>query len=322
MNLTGPDGKLLPLKADPFGFEAELRPSTASVVADSSDFVWTDAAYMAKRAEGEPRRKPMSIYEVHLGSWRRHLDGTFLTYDELADQLIPYVVDMGYTHIELLPISEHPLDEFLGLPADRPLRSDAPLRRAGRFRPLRRPRACGRSRRHPRLGAGAFPHRRARSGALRRHRSVRARRSAQGASIRTGTPRSTISVGTRWRISSIATHSTGSTGSISTACASTPSLRCSTSTIPAAKASGCPTRTAARRTARRSPSSVAPTSSSMEASPARSPSPRNRRLSPASRARPTPADSASASSGTWGGCTTRSNTCRAIRSIAAGATTR
>ena len=87
--LAGPDGALLPLKADPFGFEAELRPSTASVVADSSDFVWSDAGYMAKRGEGESRRKPMSIYEVHLGSWRRHLDGTFLTYDELADQLIP-----------------------------------------------------------------------------------------------------------------------------------------------------------------------------------------------------------------------------------------
>ena len=72
--LAGPDGHLLPLKADPFGFEAELRPSTASVVADSADFDWTDAEYMANRSRGEPRRKPMSIYEVHLGSWRRRLD--------------------------------------------------------------------------------------------------------------------------------------------------------------------------------------------------------------------------------------------------------
>ena len=126
--LTGPDGRLLPLKADPFGFEAELRPSTASVVADSSDFAWTDAEYMAKRAQGEPRRKPMSIYEVHLGSWRRHLDGTFLTYDELADQLIPYVADLGYTHIELLPISEHPLDESWGY---QPIGLFAPTRRFG-----------------------------------------------------------------------------------------------------------------------------------------------------------------------------------------------
>jgi 1,4-alpha-glucan branching enzyme len=126
--LTGPDGNLLPLKADPFGFEAELRPSTASVVADSSDFTWTDAEYMAKRAEGEPRRRPMSIYEVHLGSWRRHLDGTFLTYDELADQLLPYVAGMGYTHVELLPISEHPLDESWGY---QPIGLFAPTRRFG-----------------------------------------------------------------------------------------------------------------------------------------------------------------------------------------------
>ena len=69
--LAGPNGALLPLKADPFGFEAELRPSTASVVADSADFPWTDAEYMARRREGEPRRQPISIYEVHLGSWRR-----------------------------------------------------------------------------------------------------------------------------------------------------------------------------------------------------------------------------------------------------------
>ena len=109
--LLGPDGALLPLKADPFGFEAELRPSTASVVADSADFTWSDAEYMARRGDGEPRRKPMSIYEAHLGSWRLGENGRFLTYDELADELIPYVADMGYTHIELLPISEHPLDQ-------------------------------------------------------------------------------------------------------------------------------------------------------------------------------------------------------------------
>ena len=126
--LLGPDGALLPLKADPFGFEAELRPSTASVVADSADFSWTDAEFMAKRREGEPRRKPMSIYEAHLGSWRRGGGGRFLTYDELADQLIPYVADLGYTHIELLPISEHPLDESWGY---QPIGLFAPTRRFG-----------------------------------------------------------------------------------------------------------------------------------------------------------------------------------------------
>jgi len=126
--LTGPDGTLLPLKADPFGFEAELRPSTASVVADSPDFQWTDQVYMEMRRQGEARRKPMSIYEAHLGSWRRRADGTFLTYDELADELIPYVAGLGYTHIELLPISEHPLDESWGY---QPIGLFAPTRRFG-----------------------------------------------------------------------------------------------------------------------------------------------------------------------------------------------
>jgi len=126
--LVGADGKLLPLKADPFGFEAELRPSTASVVADSADFRWTDEDYMRKRREGEARRKPMAIYECHLGSWRRHPDGSFLSYDEFADQLIPYVSDLGYTHLELLPISEHPLDESWGY---QPIGLFAPTRRFG-----------------------------------------------------------------------------------------------------------------------------------------------------------------------------------------------
>src|SRR5271167_556814 len=119
--LVGPDGALLPLKAEP-------RPSTASVVADSADFSWTDGEYMARRGDGEPRRKPMSIYEAHLGSWRRGEDGRFLTYDELAEQLIPYVADMGYTHLELLPISEHPLDESWGY---QPIGLFAPTRRFG-----------------------------------------------------------------------------------------------------------------------------------------------------------------------------------------------
>ena len=74
------------LKADPFGFAAEMRPSTASVVADTADFVWTDAEYLRSAGEGEMRRKPMAIYEAHLGSWRRGEDGRFLTYDELAER--------------------------------------------------------------------------------------------------------------------------------------------------------------------------------------------------------------------------------------------
>jgi 1,4-alpha-glucan branching enzyme len=121
-------GELQPLKADPFGFEAELRPSTASIVAYTNDYAWSDDAYMKTRAEGEWRRKPMSIYECHLGSWRHGENGRWLTYEELADALIPYVRDLGYTHIELLPVTEHPLDISWGY---QPIGLFAPTKRFG-----------------------------------------------------------------------------------------------------------------------------------------------------------------------------------------------
>ena len=122
------DGRLLPLKADPVGFSGELRPSTASIVAHTGSFVWTDADFLDRRRSGDPRRKPMTIYEVHLGSWMRGDNGQFLSYDELARQLIPYVSDLGFTHIELLPISEHPLDASWGY---EPIGLFAPTRRFG-----------------------------------------------------------------------------------------------------------------------------------------------------------------------------------------------
>ena len=107
-------GKLMPLKADPFGFASELRPNTASKVYDISNFHWSDADYLQHRAQGDKRRQPMSVYEVHLGSWRRKNGNEFLTYDDLADQLVSYVKEMGFTHIELLPVSEHPYDPSWG----------------------------------------------------------------------------------------------------------------------------------------------------------------------------------------------------------------
>jgi 1,4-alpha-glucan branching enzyme len=122
------NGALLPLKADPFGFAAENRPSTASVVAHTDDFSWTDAEYLERRKEGDPRRRPMSTFEVHLGSWRRGEDNRFLTYDELADWLIPYVAWLGFTHLELLPITEHPLDASWGY---QPIGLFAPTSRFG-----------------------------------------------------------------------------------------------------------------------------------------------------------------------------------------------
>jgi 1,4-alpha-glucan branching enzyme len=112
--IVGQDGKLRPLKADPFAFQSELRPKTASMVTDPTPFPWTDAKYLEERGRKDWRRTPVSIYEVHLGSWRRRADGQFMTYDQLAEQLVPYAADMGFTHLELLPITEHPFDPSWG----------------------------------------------------------------------------------------------------------------------------------------------------------------------------------------------------------------
>ncbi len=103
-------------KADPFGFYFEVRPKSASIVHDINKFKWTDDEWMSNRAQKNYLESPVSIYEAHLGSWRRAPEGgnRFLTYRELAHTLIPYVKEMGYTHIELLPIMEHPLDESWG----------------------------------------------------------------------------------------------------------------------------------------------------------------------------------------------------------------
>ncbi len=111
--VLGADGKQR-LKADPFGFFAELRPQTGSRLYDLDGYAWQDEAWMKKRAAFAPYSSPINIYEVHIGSWRRHEDGSLLTYLEFAQQLIPYVTEMGYTHIELMPVMEHPLDMSWG----------------------------------------------------------------------------------------------------------------------------------------------------------------------------------------------------------------
>lgn len=101
------------IKADPYAFSSELRPATASVVADIDRFVWQDHDWMQRRVQQKDFAKPLNIYEVHLGSWRRK-NGQFLNYREIAQQLASYCNEMGFTHVELLPIQEHPLDESWG----------------------------------------------------------------------------------------------------------------------------------------------------------------------------------------------------------------
>ncbi len=108
-------------KSDPYAFASELRPKTASVVWDLSHYQWRDSEWMAARHSHQNLEAPISVYEVHLGSWRRAPDPEYgnrwLTYRELAEQLIPYAKEMGYTHLELLPISEHPFDGSWGYQA-------------------------------------------------------------------------------------------------------------------------------------------------------------------------------------------------------------
>lgn len=103
-------------KTDPYGFYSEVRPNTASVVFDINKYKWKDKKWLTAREKNKTLDKPMNIYEVHLGSWMRIVedDERFLTYRELADKLIPYVLDMNFTHIELLPVSEHPYDPSWG----------------------------------------------------------------------------------------------------------------------------------------------------------------------------------------------------------------
>jgi 1,4-alpha-glucan branching enzyme len=101
-------------KTDPYGRFAELRPNTGSVVVDIDTYTWGDDAWMQARESYDPLRSPMSIYELHLGSWKRKANNQWLTYRELADELVPYVKELGYTHIELMPVAEHPFDGSWG----------------------------------------------------------------------------------------------------------------------------------------------------------------------------------------------------------------
>ncbi|HZK90626.1 MAG TPA: 1,4-alpha-glucan branching protein GlgB [Stellaceae bacterium] len=128
--IVGADGVLLPLKADPYAAQAEHPPRTASVVAAPNDFLWQDGEWLTNRGRANDRSSPISIYEVHLGSWRRNLaeGGTYLSYRELAEQLVPYVADLGFTHIEIMPVTEYPFDGSWGY---QPVSLFAPTSRYG-----------------------------------------------------------------------------------------------------------------------------------------------------------------------------------------------
>lgn len=126
----GGNGKQLPLKSDPFAFGTEYRPNTASVVRDIAPYSWKDDNWLQKRGALQHREQPVSIYEVHLGSWKRtwDSDNPFFSYQQLADELIPYVKEMGFSHIELLPVTEHPFDGSWGY---QPVGLYSPTRRFG-----------------------------------------------------------------------------------------------------------------------------------------------------------------------------------------------
>lgn len=111
--VTHRDGRCV-YKTDPYGFRTSRLPETSSVICDLSGYQWKDAAYRRLSARVQTLRRPVNIYEVHLGSWKCNGDGSPLTYTQLAEQLVPYVRDMGYTHIELLPVTEYPYDPSWG----------------------------------------------------------------------------------------------------------------------------------------------------------------------------------------------------------------
>jgi 1,4-alpha-glucan branching enzyme len=125
--LKGPNGEALPHKMDPFGAYNEQYPSFSSVVYDQKEYQWQDSTWQT-RPVTQKQKEALSFYELHAGSWKRNEQGDFLTYRELAEQLIPYIVEMGYTHIELMPVSEHP---FYGSWGYQPIGLFSPTSRFG-----------------------------------------------------------------------------------------------------------------------------------------------------------------------------------------------
>ena len=164
--------------------ECRRNPRRSSAI--SATISGTTSSGWNARAHKDHLKEPVSIYEVHLGSWLRGPHNSYLSYRELADKLVEYAERLGYTHLELLPVMEHPFSGSWGYQVVGYYAPTVALRLAAGFHVFRRPLPSGRHRRDCRLGARPFPQGRARSGAFRRHRALRTCRSAQGRASRMG----------------------------------------------------------------------------------------------------------------------------------------
>ncbi len=307
--LLGPSGELMPLKADPFAFVAEHPPATASVVHGLPQREWADGDWLARRGDAQGLAAPISIYECHLASWRRVPEegNRYLTYRELADQLVPYVKELGFSHIELLPVSEYPFDGSWGY---QPIGLFAPTSRHGSPEDfaylIERCHEAG-------IGVmidwvpGHFPtdaHGLGRfdGTALYEHADPRQGFHQDWNTLiynygRTEVTNFLHANGLYW----LDRFHIDGLGSMRWP-------RCFISTTAARPTSGCPTASAATRTSTPSRFSSGSTSCASAGIRGRRRWPRSRRPGLPCRGRSMWAGSASASNGTWAGCTTRSTT--------------